>query len=251
MDLKSTIMRRLCGREFQSGARTPPQLPDVEPQFWPLCETCRPFTMTSTERLYALYKAVEHVVSRGVAGNLVECGVWRGGSVMMMGLTLKALGATKHIHCFDTFEGMPPPTAADVRHETGESAAGILARTEKKDGDYMWAVASLDDVLKNVGSTGYPLSLVSFERGRVEKTIPAAAPLQIALLRLDTDWYESTKHELEHLYPRLSPGGVLIIDDYGFWRGARKAVDEYMAGLKNPPFLARIDDTGRIAIIPS
>ena len=170
---------------------------------------------------------------------------------MMMALTLKALGATKHIHCFDTFEGMPPPTDADIRHDTGESAAAILARTEKKPSENMWAIAGLDDVRKNVGSTGYPLSLVSFERGRVEETIPAAAPAQIALLRLDTDWYESTKHELEHLYPRLSPGGLLIIDDYGFWRGARKAVDEYLARLKYPPFLARIDQTGRIAIKPA
>jgi hypothetical protein len=84
--------------------------------------------------------------------------------------------------------------------------------------------------------------------GKVEDTIPADIPEKIALLRLDTDWYESTKHELIHLFPRLQKGGVLIIDDYGFWKGARKAVDEYFAENNIQILLNRIDDTGRMAI---
>src|SRR5437867_1862945 len=85
----------------------------------------------------------------------------------------------------------------------------------------------------------------------VEDTIPQHAPERIALLRLDTDWYESTKHELEHLYPRLAPHGVLIIDDYGHWVGAKQAVDEYFATQKLKPFLNRLDYTGRLVIKPA
>lgn len=225
-----------------------PRMPDLDPEFWPLYEKCRSATMTSVERLYALYKAVEYVVRNDIPGNFVECGVWRGGSVMMMALALLRLGTTRRIECFDTFEGMPPPGAEDARYETGESAASILARTPKREGDHIWAIAALDLVKQNVASTGYPPGLVSYHTGRVEDTLPAEAPQAIALLRLDTDWYESTKHELVHLYPRLAKGGILIIDDYGFWRGARKATDEYMAESKTNLFLSRIDDAGRIGI---
>ena len=77
---------------------------------------------------------------------------------------------------------------------------------------------------------------------------PAASPPSIALLRLDTDWYESTYHELVHLYPRLSVGGILIIDDYGYWQGARRAVDRYFAEQGTRVFLSRIDETGRLAV---
>lgn len=221
---------------------------DIEPDFWRLYGACKDATMTSVERLYALHKAVDHVVRHDIPGDFVECGVWRGGSVMMMALTLQRLGAARAIHCYDTFEGMPPPTSADVRDETGEGAAAILARTPKQDGDYMWAVAALDLVRQNVRATGYPDDLVSYHKGLVEETVPAAAPEAISLLRLDTDWYESTKHELVHLYPRLASGGILIIDDYGFWRGARKATDEYLAESRANLFLSRIDDTGRIGV---
>jgi hypothetical protein len=82
----------------------------------------------------------------------------------------------------------------------------------------------------------------------VEETIPQHAPEQISVLRLDTDWYSSTKHELMHLFPRLSKNGVLIIDDYGHWAGARKAVDEYFADQTIQPLLNRIDQTGRACI---
>jgi len=221
---------------------------DLEPEFWPLYEACKHATMTSTERLYALYKAVEYTVRHGISGDFVECGVWRGGSVMMMALALQRFGATRRIHCFDTFEGMPPPTSSDVRHQTGEDAASMLAQTSRHDSNLIWAIAALDLVKQNVQSTGYPVDLVGYHKGRVEETLPASAPDAISLLRLDTDWYESTKHELVHLYPRLTSGGILIIDDYGFWRGARKATDEYLAESDANLFLSRIDDTGRIGV---
>jgi hypothetical protein len=99
-----------------------------------------------------------------------------------------------------------------------------------------------------MGSTAYPGSHIHYVKGRVEDTIPKHAPQAIALLRLDTDWYESTRHELEHLFPRLVRGGVLILDDYGHWKGAKEAVDEYFAKLGRSPLLQRLDYSGRLAI---
>jgi hypothetical protein len=99
--------------------------------------------------------------------------------------------------------------------------------------------------------SGYDAARLRFVKGKVEDTVPAQAPARIAILRLDTDWYESTRHELEHLDPRLSPGGVLIIDDYGHWAGCRQAVDEYFASRKLHALLNRVDYTGRIAVKPA
>jgi hypothetical protein len=109
-------------------------------------------------------------------------------------------------------------------------------------------VASLDDVREAVLGVGYPEERIHFVEGPVEQTVPEHAPTEIALLRLDTDWYASTKHELIHLYPRLETGGVLIIDDYGYWQGARQATDEYIAENDVPLLLNRIDVGARIAV---
>lgn len=224
----------------------------MEPEFWPLHEACRDATMTSTERLYALFKAVEYVVRSGIPGDFVECGVWRGGSVMMMALALQRFGGVgRRLYCFDTFEGMPPPGARDVRNDTGKPAAEILSAADRTADRSVWAIAPLDQVRRNVASTGYPPELVAYCVGKVEHTLPASAPDGIALLRLDTDWYDSTRHELMHLYPRLAAGGVLIIDDYGYWRGARQATDEYFLQTRHKVLLNRIDNTGRIGIKPA
>jgi hypothetical protein len=99
-----------------------------------------------------------------------------------------------------------------------------------------------------VYDTGYDPAQIVFVKGKVEETLPDAAPSEIALLRLDTDWYESTCHEMIHLYPRLVHGGVLIIDDYGHWQDARRTVDEYISENKLRLGLQRIDHTTRVAI---
>jgi O-methyltransferase len=213
-----------------------------------VCRRVGPYTMTTPTRIYALIRAVEYVLARGVPGALVECGVWRGGSMMAAALTLLRLGVTdRDLYLFDTFSGMTQPTDADVKL-TGERAADLLV-TESRDAD-VWAVATLDEVRAAVLDVGYPEERIHFVKGPVEKTLPANAPDEIALLRLDTDWYESTKHELLHLYPRLENGGVLILDDYGYWQGARRAVDEYVAEHDATLLLNRIDNTGRIAVKP-
>jgi O-methyltransferase len=206
-----------------------------------LCRVLR-FTMTSPARIIAVRSAVQYVEANDIPGAFVECGVWRGGSSMAAALSF---ARPRPFFLFDTFEGMSTPTEHDRHAGNGELAARMLDDSGKD--AQIWCYAPMDDVRRNMDSTGYPGSLVTYVQGKVEDTIPANAPEQIAILRLDTDWYESTRHELEHLYPRLSPGGVLIIDDYGYWAGARKAVDEYFKGSL---FLSRIDETGRVAIKP-
>lgn len=220
--------------------------PDLDDATRAIIAAVAPFTMTSPERIVALRDAVRHVCRHGIPGDIVECGVWRGGSMMAAALALVELGARRTLHLFDTFDGMPPPGDLDC-DIAGVAAAGRLAAEDRKTGD-TWAWSPLEDVRTNVLSTGYPAELVRFVPGRVEETIPAHAPERIAILRLDTDWYESTRHELEQLFPRLAVGGVLIIDDYGHWQGARRAVDEYLAATGTRLFLSRIDYTGRLAI---
>jgi hypothetical protein len=203
--------------------------------------------MTSPERVFALRQSVQYLAKHGIQGDIVECGVWKGGSMMAVAQTLQESGLSdRRLYLFDTFEGMTAPTRHDVSLR-GESAIDLYSRYSKESTDG-WARSSLDEVKRNLKTTGYPIEHLFFIKGKVEETIPEHAPPQIALLRLDTDWYESTYHELLHLYPRLSPGGVLIIDDYGHWAGARKAVDAYFVEHNLKLLLHRIDYTGRICV---
>jgi O-methyltransferase len=207
----------------------------------------KPWTMTSYERLFALVVAVRYMVDRAIPGDVVECGVWRGGSMQAVARTLMSLDAAdRDLHLFDTFEGMPPPTEEDRRLE-GPPAEELMHGGRRS--HLVRAVADLEDVRAGMERTGYPAERVHYHPGRVEDTIPRRAPQQIGLLRLDTDWYESTKHELDHLYDRVTPGGVVIIDDYDYWEGARKAVDEFVADTGARLLLVPID-TGRIAVKP-
>ncbi|WP_199753689.1 TylF/MycF/NovP-related O-methyltransferase [Corallococcus sp. AB018] len=221
--------------------------PDFSEEELRLCQEVLAFTMTSPERMVALLHAVRYVVANDIPGSIVECGVWRGGSMMVAAKALLALGVQRALYLFDTFEGMTPPSDAD-RSWRGVSAEQLLSREAREEGFNIWCIADEADVRANVSSTGYPMEQVHLVKGKVEETLPAQAPDTIALLRLDTDWYESTRHELEHLYSRLSPGGVLIIDDYGYWQGSRRAVDEFFAKQPRKPLLQRIDMSGRLAI---
>ena len=224
---------------------------DLEPEFLQLYERCRDETMTSIERMYALYKATCYIVDRKIAGDFVECGVWRGGSVMLIALTLLSRRCTdRTIWLYDTFAGMTAPSAGDVQEMSGRPASDILAENDRSEDNPFWGIAERSLVEANLRRTQYPIDRFRVIEGDVLTTIPAQAPAEIALLRLDTDWYATTRHELEHLYPRISPNGVVIIDDYGYWRGARKATDDYWASLPDPPLLNRIDFTGRIAVKP-
>jgi hypothetical protein len=211
-------------------------------------EQVKPYTMTSPERIFALCRAVEYIQKESVKGDIVECGVWKGGSMMAVAKTLlKSSETGRNLFLFDTFEGMTPPTGQDV-DVLGQTAESLLKRSDKTKDDSVWCCASLEIARSAMYGVGYPIEKIHFVKGMVEHTIPSSAPDKIALLRLDTDWYESTKHEMEHLFPRLSIGGVLIIDDYGHWQGARKAVDEYFEINKMKITLHEIDYTGRIVV---
>jgi hypothetical protein len=217
----------------------------TDPEFFALYERVKPYTMTSIERLYAMHKAVEYVARAGLPGAIVECGVWRGGSMMMAALTLAALGKTdRDLFLFDTFAGHPRPNPERDLREHYE----FWLQRKRTDQSSSWAEVTLEEVRGNVSSTGYPLDRIRFVKGIVQETIPAVAPEAIALLRLDTDWYDSTTHEMHHLYPRLVPGGVLIIDDYGEMPGQKQAVDEYCEQNGVKLLLNRIDASGRIAV---
>ncbi len=222
--------------------------PDFDEATVSIFRTVQPFTMTSPERVHALVEAVRYVVHNKIPGDFVECGVWKGGSAMAMAEMLLQHGETqKDIYLYDTFTGMVAPTTKDVSF-TGEVARQTFERTKTSEDASDWCYAPVDEVRRNVFGTGYPKERFHFIQGKVEETIPGIVPDSIAFLRLDTDWYESTRHELVHLFPRLSPYGILLIDDYGCWMGARQAVDEYIAENHLRIFLSRIDSTGRIAI---
>ncbi len=245
-DIVRTVTRPL-GVEVIKYRKTPP---DLLPEDVALIEFVRPYTLTTPERVYAVAQATRYLVRAKIDGAFVECGVWRGGSTMAAAKTLLDIGAAdRDLYLFDTFEGMTRPTEVD-RDLQGLKAVDRFERTKTGEDSSTWVAASLDEVKKNVEQTGYDQSLVHYVKGKVEDTLPDAAPEKVALLRLDTDWYESTKHELETMWPRLVAGGVLIVDDYGHWQGSRQAVDEYIEENGLVVLLNRIDKSGRLAIKP-
>lgn len=198
------------------------------------------YTLTGPLRTISLIRSVGYLVHNHIAGDIVECGVWKGGSMMAVAKTLLRLNDFERcLWLYDTYTGMSQPTAVDI---------SVCNLSAQKDFAADYLRVGLDDVRKAVLSVGYDEQKVFFVKGKVEETLPAYAPEQIALLRLDTDWYESTQHELVHLFPRLVRGGVLIIDDYGHWQGARKATDEYLQNNGICMLLSRIDFSARIGV---
>jgi O-methyltransferase len=217
-----------------------------------IVEQAIPKTMTGVPRLLALVDAVRHCVRREIRGAFAECGVWLGGSVVVMLLTLQELEVEdRDVFLYDTFEGMTAPTEHDVSRFDPPALDAWKEAEARRDRPYGElfdpSVFNEESVRETVLATGYPEERLHFIKGPVEQTIPANVPGELALLRLDTDWYESTRHELLHLYPLVSPGGVLIIDDYGHWEGCRRAVDEYFTE-HEAPLLNRLDYTGRIGV---
>lgn len=257
MGLKTKI-RKLIGRPKSVVNAPSPTLetlsatyPDIKRNWLETYLSVRNLTMTSPERIFAVCQAVEHLTANKIEGDFVECGVWRGGSSVAMLRTLLATGTKdRELWLYDTFEGMSQPTDHDVDC-FGRDAADLLSEQQDRTAaDSVWCEASLQDVQANINKCNYPAEQIHYVAGKVEDTIPNQIPDAISLLRLDTDWFDSTWHELVHLYPRLVSGGVLIIDDYGHWQGCREAVDQYLAEYAPHLFLNRIDYTGRIAIKP-
>jgi hypothetical protein len=199
-------------------------------------------SMVSYERLWATLMACKYAINNNIKGDFVECGIWRGGNAIAAASIFKLYGSKKKVWLFDTFAGMTEPTEVDVERHTGDLAVDQYHNR--------WACASLEDVKNNFEKRNLLYNNIIFTPGDVCETldIKKNIPNKICVLRLDTDWYESTKKELEILYPRLSIGGCLIVDDYGHWTGATKATDEYFDKNKNRPFFHYTDYTGRVGV---
>jgi O-methyltransferase len=240
---------RPVGYELARRKENPKFPQDFTEEEQSICTAVRPFTMArEVDKIYPIIGACRHVSEGKVPGAIVECGVWRGGMMMAAAFTLKALNRTdRDLYLFDTFAGMVEPTEHDK--DVRGNLAEVRFKEASREGEVVdWCYASLPEVKKNMQSTGYPSERMHFIQGKVEETIPQHAPEKIAILRLDTDWYESSLHEMIHLYPRLQRGGVLILDDYGFWQGSRKATDEYFARHNIAMHLVRVDSACRVGV---
>lgn len=233
--IKSRISPRPLPQDF-----SPEEIADIE--------FVKPYTMTSRERLVSLARAVRYLVEHQIPGDFVECGVWRGGSMMMVARTLQRLGVSdRQLFLYDTFAGMSEPIELDRKAKNRKPAADKWSESQRGEVNE-WCYASLEDVQQSVSTVGYPSENIHFRKGKVEDTLPGSHHAQIALLRLDTDWYESTRCEMEHLFPALVAGGVFISDDYYTWEGARQAVDEYLQQHHIPLLLCRVDSSAVIGV---
>jgi hypothetical protein len=208
-------------------------------------------TMLSYQRLVTLWQHVRYLDRAGVEGCLVECGTWKGGAAALMALAHRQSGQPhRDLHLFDSFEGLPEPDRAhdgDMAVQyAGARASGTLRSIGK-------CVGTLDDNRQAVNVIAqYPSARTHFHVGWFQDTLYTlpASFRAIALLRIDGDWYESTKICLDILFPKVVSGGIVVIDDYGKWSGCRKAVDEFMATLHRPLLLNHIDAAGRYLIVP-
>ena len=222
-----------------------PDIPELSNFEKKLMNKIKNLSMTSIERQFSLIKSVQYIINNNINGDIVECGVWRGGNMVLVAELLNKFKVYRKLWLYDTYEGMTKPSKYDKSKRSGAARKKFFDnKTGKNSSD--WCFASIDEVKKNLYKTRYPSNKIKFIKGPVEETLKKNKPRKISILRLDTDWYSSTKKELEILYPKLVKNGVIIIDDYGHWLGCRKACDEYF---KNKKILFhRIDYTCRVGM---
>jgi predicted O-methyltransferase YrrM len=229
----------------------PDEIMNYPPIFESIWDQAKTHTMTSKNRAFALFEAINYILDNGIPGMFVECGVWRGGSAMIIAATLVLRKVNnRRIFLYDTFEGMTEPGESDY-DLNGNQAIDLL--NAGGEDSLVKARCDIASVRANMLSTGFPRERVSYIQGDVRSTLKERIPEPIALLRLDTDFEDSTAAELDYLYPTVSSGGVVIIDDYGHWHGARKAVDVFLdrereSGRKH--FMVPLDYTGRLFVKP-
>lgn len=231
-------------------------LPEEDPDdraFASIIQLVHSYTATApagAQPMYELFQSIKYLTQNRIPGDIVECGVWRGGSMMLAASALLHFGDTSRaLLLYDTFAGMTEPDDVDVDFD-GTDMRSLWAGATSA-GNVIGFGGSAQEVKANLLQTGYPEARMNFIVGDVLQTIPANVPSQIALLRLDTDWYKSTLHELSHLYDLIVPNGVLIVDDYGWCRGARKATDEFFARQAFKPMMHRVTESVRLFIKPA
>lgn len=193
-----------------------------------------PMTMVGAIRLDNVHDCIRSVIASEVPGDIIETGVWRGGTTIMMRGILRAYGITdRKVYVADSFAGLPPPDAEKYPADEGSPL-------------HLWPglVVSLDEVKAHFAQFGLLDDQVSFVKGWFRDTLPELRDHAWAVIRLDGDLYESTMDSLENLYPALSPGGWLIVDDYGEIPACRQAVSDYRErnGITEP--IVKIDWTG-------
>lgn len=233
--------------------------PHLLPRVQSAIATVRPHSMVAYSGLGSLYEQVRHCERAGIEGAFVECGVWHGGAAALMAIANLAEGPVRRqLHLFDSFVGIPEPidgidgerALSDAKGRSKSAAGGEL----KVAWDYAerGGPGSAAQVSSLLESVGYDVDQVRFHVGWFQETVPAFAPTigPIALLRLDGDWYESTKVCLDHLYRYVVPGGFVIVDDYGAYAGCRRAVDEFMDSLQERPFISRVNSEIRYLVMP-
>lgn len=193
------------------------------------------FTMIGDKRLNNIQFCVENVLKNNIAGDLIETGVWEGGATILMRAILKVNGDTnRKVWVADSFQGLPKPNIslypADVAWQ--------------KIGELSYLSVSLDKVKSNFAHFGLLDSQVIFLKGWFKDSLPTAPIEKLAVLRLDGDLYESTIDALIHLYPKLSIGGYIIIDDYGHWPSCAQAINDYRKLHNIDDVMEKIDYTG-------
>ena len=211
-----------------------------------IIKICIKYSMTGEKRMYVLSEAIKEVKRKNLEGDFVECGIWKGGNIILFQKLNNLFNLKKKIFAFDTFEGMPAPNEFD-KDSDNVLASDLMLKSEKNSNlNNIHCYSPYEDVVNNI-SKHVDIANIKFIKGKVEETLldDKNLPEKISILRLDTDFYSSTKIELEILYKRLVKGGILIIDDYGHWKGVRKAVDEFF---NDQEWLHYVDYTCRYII---
>lgn len=201
-----------------------PSIVEITEKEKSIIKNSKKYSMTTEIRMWSLINSLKKIVNEKIDGDIVECGIWRGGNIILINKILEEQKIHKKIYCYDTFEGMDIADNVDKELSSGQSASKMI-----ESDDYYKCKSSLDDTKKIISQNVEDTKDIIFIKGKVEDTLMVKKnlPKKISICRLDTDYYSSTKIELEILYPLIEPGGILIIDDYGHWSGCKKAVDEY------------------------
>ena len=195
-----------------------------ERQKYALIRKILPYTLGGWKALDNAFNVVALVEKNKIPGDIIECGVAQGGSAAMMALSSRVLGdLNRNFWFFDSYEGLPEPTIEDYEGKKAGDYVGILVK-----GSCLGTIEQVSELL--FYKLNLPRNKINLIKGWFQDTIPAYRDKvgNIAILRLDGDWYESTKIPLENLYTNISPGGYVIIDDYATCFGSKKAVDEFI-----------------------